>query len=40
MNAIQPSERPLAAPSLEEDYALLKIAARDAGELALTYFRQ
>jgi myo-inositol-1(or 4)-monophosphatase len=40
MNAIQPSQRPLAAPSLEEDYALLKTAARDAGELALTYFRQ
>jgi len=40
MNALQPSERPLPAPSLEEDYALLKKAARDAGELALTYFRQ
>jgi myo-inositol-1(or 4)-monophosphatase len=40
MNAPEPSERPLPAPSLEEDYALLKEAARDAGELALTYFRQ
>ncbi len=40
MTAIQPTERPLCAPSLEEDYALLKTAARDAGELALTYFRQ
>jgi myo-inositol-1(or 4)-monophosphatase len=40
MNALQPSQRPLPAPSLEEDYALLKKATRDAGELALTYFRQ
>lgn len=40
MNALQPSEHPLPAPSREEDYALLKTAARDAGELALTYFRQ
>jgi len=40
MTAIQPTERPLSAPSLDEDYALLKTAARDAGELALTYFRQ
>ena len=33
-------ERPLPTPSLEEDYALLKKAAREAGELALTYFRK
>jgi myo-inositol-1(or 4)-monophosphatase len=33
-------EKPLPVPSREEDYALLKTAARDAGELALTYFRQ
>jgi len=33
-------ERPLPAPSREEDYALLKKAAREAGELALTYFRK
>ena len=40
MTAIQPAKRPLSAPSLEEDYALLKQAAREAGELALTYFRK
>lgn len=40
MTAIEPAKRPLAAPSLEEDYALLKTAAREAGELALTYFRK
>jgi myo-inositol-1(or 4)-monophosphatase len=40
MTAIETAERPLPAPSLEEDYALLKQAVRDAGELALTYFRQ
>ena len=40
MTAIEPAKRPLPAPSLEEDYALLKTAVRDAGELALTYFRQ
>ena len=40
MTAIKPAERPLAAPSLDEDYALLKQAAREAGDLALTYFRQ
>lgn len=33
-------ERPLPLPSREEDYALLKKAAREAGELALTYFRK
>jgi myo-inositol-1(or 4)-monophosphatase len=33
-------EKPLPPPSLEEDYALLKKAARDAGELGLTYFRK
>jgi myo-inositol-1(or 4)-monophosphatase len=40
MTAIETAERPLPAPSLEEDYALLKQAVRDAGELALSYFRQ
>jgi myo-inositol-1(or 4)-monophosphatase len=40
MNAIQAPQRTLPAPSLEEDYALLKKAAREAGELALTYFRK
>ena len=40
MTAIKPAERPQTAPSLEEDYALLKKAAREAGELALTYFRK
>jgi myo-inositol-1(or 4)-monophosphatase len=40
MTAIKPAERPQPAPSLEEDYALLKKAAREAGELALTYFRK
>lgn len=40
MTAIEPSERKLSALSLEEDYALLKKAAREAGELALTYFRK
>jgi myo-inositol-1(or 4)-monophosphatase len=40
MTAIEPAKRPLPAPSREEDYALLKTAVRDAGELALTYFRQ
>ena len=40
MTAIETAEKPLPAPSLEEDYALLKQAVRDAGELALSYFRQ
>ncbi|MGC1712396.1 MAG: 3'(2'),5'-bisphosphate nucleotidase CysQ, partial [Methyloceanibacter sp.] len=40
MTAIEPRDRPPKAPSLEEDYALLKQAARDAATLALTYFRQ
>ena len=40
MIAVESANRPLQAPSLEEDYALLKLAARDAGELALTYFKQ
>ena len=40
MTAVEPSQRKRSVPSLEEDYALLKTAARDAGELALTYFRQ
>jgi myo-inositol-1(or 4)-monophosphatase len=40
MTAIEPAKRPVPAPSLEEDYALLKKAVREAGELALTYFRK
>jgi myo-inositol-1(or 4)-monophosphatase len=40
MTAVESANRPLQAPSLDEDYALLKIAARDAGELALTYFKR
>ena len=40
MTAVKSANRPLQTPSLEEDYALLKLAARDAGELALTYFKQ
>ena len=40
MTAVESANRLLQAPSLEEDYALLKLAARDAGELALTYFKQ
>ncbi|MBC8020975.1 MAG: 3'(2'),5'-bisphosphate nucleotidase CysQ [Methyloceanibacter sp.] len=40
MTAIEPAKRPFTAPSREEDYALLKKAAREAGELALTYFRK
>jgi myo-inositol-1(or 4)-monophosphatase len=40
MTAIEPGKRPLPAPSLEEDYALLKKAVRAAGDLALTYFRK
>jgi myo-inositol-1(or 4)-monophosphatase len=40
MTAFKPAERPQTAPTLEEDYALLKKAAREAGELALTYFRK
>ncbi|MBK5197997.1 MAG: 3'(2'),5'-bisphosphate nucleotidase CysQ [Methyloceanibacter sp.] len=40
MTAIKSAERPLPAPSLDEDYALLKQAAREAGDLAFSYFRQ
>jgi myo-inositol-1(or 4)-monophosphatase len=40
MTAIESRERPQQTPSLEEDYELLKQAARDAGALALSYFRQ
>ena len=40
MTAIEPAKRPRPAPSLEEDYALLKKGAREAGQLALTYFRK
>jgi myo-inositol-1(or 4)-monophosphatase len=40
MTVITPEEKPLSAPSLAEDYALLKQAVRDAGELAITYFRR
>jgi myo-inositol-1(or 4)-monophosphatase len=37
MTALKPKE---SAPSLDADYALLKTAVRDAGALALSYFRQ
>jgi myo-inositol-1(or 4)-monophosphatase len=40
MTAIEQRRRPQQATSLEEDYELLKQAARDAGTLALSYFRQ
>ncbi|HKA99592.1 MAG TPA: 3'(2'),5'-bisphosphate nucleotidase CysQ [Methyloceanibacter sp.] len=40
MTAIEPAKRPRPAPTLEEDYALLKKGAREAGQLALTYFRK
>ncbi|MGH6737369.1 MAG: 3'(2'),5'-bisphosphate nucleotidase CysQ [Methyloceanibacter sp.] len=40
MTVLAQSERPDARPPLEEDYELLKIAVCDAGELALTYFKQ
>jgi myo-inositol-1(or 4)-monophosphatase len=40
MTTIKPAERPLTALSLDEDYALVKQAAREAGDLALTYFRR
>jgi myo-inositol-1(or 4)-monophosphatase len=40
MTAIEQQDRPQQATSLEEDYELLKRAARDAGALALSYFRQ
>jgi myo-inositol-1(or 4)-monophosphatase len=40
MTAIEQAKRPRSAPSLEEDYALLKNATREAGELGLTYFRK
>jgi myo-inositol-1(or 4)-monophosphatase len=40
MTATKPAESPPASFSLDEDYALLKVAVRDAGELALTYFRK
>jgi len=38
--SLQSSERTLPAYSREEDYALLKKAVREAGELGLTYFRK
>jgi myo-inositol-1(or 4)-monophosphatase len=40
MTAIEPAKRQRPAPTLEEDYALLKKGAREAGQLALTYFRK
>lgn len=40
MTILAPQEKPQTAPSLAEDYALLKEAVRDAGELALTYFKR
>jgi myo-inositol-1(or 4)-monophosphatase len=40
MTAIEPAKRPRTAPTLQEDYALLKKGAREAGQLALSYFRK
>ncbi|HZP10478.1 3'(2'),5'-bisphosphate nucleotidase CysQ [Methyloceanibacter sp.] len=40
MTAIEPRQRPQEPATLEEDYELLKQAVRDAGALALSYFRQ
>ncbi len=40
MTALEPQQRPSSAPTLAEDYALLRQAVRDAGELALTYFHK
>jgi myo-inositol-1(or 4)-monophosphatase len=40
MTAVEPTKRARSAASLEEDYELLKQAVREAGELALTYFRK
>jgi len=40
MTAVEPTKRARTAASLEEDYELLKKAVREAGELALTYFRK
>ncbi|MGH6864763.1 MAG: 3'(2'),5'-bisphosphate nucleotidase CysQ [Methyloceanibacter sp.] len=40
MTSITSAETSASAPSLQEDYELLKTAVRDAGELALTYFKQ
>ena len=40
MTAITPTKTSTPAPSLDEDYALLKEAVRDAGALANSYFRQ
>ncbi|MGD9501176.1 MAG: 3'(2'),5'-bisphosphate nucleotidase CysQ [Methyloceanibacter sp.] len=40
MTAIEPAKRQRPAPSLEEDYELLKKGTREAGQLALTYFRK
>ncbi len=40
MTAVEPTKRGHTAPSREEDYALLKKAVREAGDLALSYFRK
>lgn len=40
MTTIAPKIRPAPLPSLAEDYALLEKSVRDAGELALTFFKQ
>jgi myo-inositol-1(or 4)-monophosphatase len=40
MTTIAPKIRPAPAPSAAEDYALLEQAVRDAGELALSFFKQ
>jgi myo-inositol-1(or 4)-monophosphatase len=40
MTAITPTKRHETLPPLKEDYELLKTAVRDAGALALSYFKQ
>ena len=40
MTAVTPTKISSAAPSLEEDYALLKEAVRAGGALALSYFKE
>jgi myo-inositol-1(or 4)-monophosphatase len=40
MTAITPAKTSDAAPSIDEDYELLKTAVREAGALALSYFKQ
>ena len=40
MTAITPTKKTEVLPSLDEDYELLKSAVRDAGALAISYFKQ